>query len=278
LPNDEVVQRGILGLNLTSQGDISSLAPRMRILEDIFLVGSGQIGLSHKKDCHIYLVRCGTEHVLIDAGLGLGTEEILANVRYDGLDPRKISTLLVSHSHADHAGGCHALKSEVGCKVFAPEAESQLIENGSEEDLGLDVTKRAGGYPATYVFAHCAVDKVLKDRELVHVGRCEFETIQVPGHSPGTACFLLRRDGQTVLFSSDVVFVGGTIGLGNWKGSSLTQYRQNIRKLEGLRVDALLPGHWIWTIRDGQEHLDKAIENLGLPYMPPNFQHQHPAY
>jgi len=250
----------------------------MRILEDIFLVGSGQVRLSNKMDCHVYLIDCGGEHVLVDAGVGLGTDEILANVRSLGFDARKIGTILVSHSHADHAGGCTTLKSEIGCKVFAPESESEIIENGSEEDLGLDVTKRAGAYPSNYVFGHCAVDKILKDRDVVRVGRYEFETIQVPGHSPGTACFLLRRNGHTVLFSSDVVFVGGTIGLGNWKGSSLTQYRQNIRRLEGLQVDALLPGHWIWTIRDGQEHLDKAIQNLSLPYMPPNFQHQHPAY
>jgi len=250
----------------------------MRILEDIFMVGSGELRLSNKMDCHIYLVDCGREQVLVDAGIGLAVEEILANVRREAFDPRDISTILVSHSHADHAGGCKALKSETGSDVFAPEGESELIENGSEEDLGLDVTKRVGAYPPTYVFEHCKVDRVLKDREEVRVGQYEFRTIQVPGHSPGVACFLLRRDGQNILFSSDVVFVGGTIGIGNWKGSSLTQYRKNIRKLEALQVDALLPGHFIWTLRYGQEHLDKAIENLSLPYVPPNFQHQHPAF
>jgi len=250
----------------------------MKLLEGVFLVGSGQVGISNRMDCHIYLVDCGTECVLIDAGIGLDTAQILSNIRYEGFDPQKISTLFVSHSHADHAGGCRALKSGTGCDIVAPETESELIEKGSEEDLGLDVTKQAGIYPNTYVYQHCDVDRALKDHELVRAGRYEFETIQIRGHSPGIAGFLLRRDAQTILFSSDIVFVGGTIGLGNWKGSSLTQYRKNIRKLGGLDVDVLLPGHFLWTLRDGQEHLDKAIQNLTSPYVPPNFQHQHPAF
>jgi hypothetical protein len=36
-------------------------------------------------------------------------------------------------------------------------------------------------------------------------------------------------------------------------------------------------GHFLWTLKGGQEHLDKAVEALKLPYPLPNFQHVHPS-
>jgi len=250
----------------------------MKIVEDVFLVGSGQIRLSNAMDCHVYLINGGNELALIDAGVGLDTDLILDNVRQEGFSEKSIRLLLLTHTHADHAGGCKKIKEATGCEVVTSEIEGRLLENGSEEDLGLDVAKRSNIYPKDYIFPHCKVDLTIKDNNVIKVGKYSIRAVLVPGHSRESVCYLLDKDGYKILFSSDTVFFGGTIGLGNWPGSSLEDYRKNIGKLGNLSVDALLPGHFLWTLKDGQFHINKAIENLKLAWVPPAWQHQHPHF
>ena len=53
----------------------------MRIMKDIYLVGSGNFGISNMTDCNVYLVGSEESYALIDAGSGLQTEKILENTR-----------------------------------------------------------------------------------------------------------------------------------------------------------------------------------------------------
>ena len=79
----------------------------MKLTDDVYLVGGGDYGfnLTHRLDCHTYLIDGGGELALVDAGFGPGTDEILDLIRADGYDPARIGKILVTHYHADHAGG-----------------------------------------------------------------------------------------------------------------------------------------------------------------------------
>ncbi len=77
----------------------------MKLTESIALVGSSRFGLSNPFDCSIYAIDCGDGEVLIDAGVGLEPELIEANTRNDGFDPALVKAVLITHTHADHAGG-----------------------------------------------------------------------------------------------------------------------------------------------------------------------------
>lgn len=248
----------------------------MKVARGIFMIGSGQIGLSNPMDCHVYLIDTGGGLALIDAGVGIETEGLLENIRKDGFDPNDLRWLLVTHCHADHAGGSWWIRREVGCEVIAPKIEDAILERGTDRELGLDIAKRSAIYPEDYVFHHCKVDRSVEDGEGLRLGGIQVFIIQVSGHSWGSACYLLESEGWRALFSSDVVFYGGTIGLGNWPGSSLDGYRRDIGKLANLGVKALFPGHFLWTLRDGQRHLDIAVTNLQSAWVPPSWQHNHP--
>jgi hydroxyacylglutathione hydrolase len=250
----------------------------MKIAKDIYLVGDGAIRLSNPLDCHVYLIDGGQKKVLIDAGIGLEPNLIMDNIRSDGFNPAEIDYLVATHCHSDHAGGCKYFREKLSCRVMAPEPEARFIEKGTEQDLGLDVTRYGGTYPRDYVHQPSKIDHKLKDGERIDVGRYQLTAIQVPGHSYGPAVLLMKGGGYAAAFTGDVVFVGGTIGLGNWRGSSLEDYRNNIGKLAGLSVEEMFPGHFLWTLKGGQEHIDKAIEALKLPYPPPNFGHAHPSF
>lgn len=242
-------------------------------------MGDGQLRLSNRLDCHIYLIDGGRLKALIDCGAGVEPERIVANIREDGLDPKGLDLVILTHSHPDHAGGAKFFQEECGAEILVPEPEQKFLEAPQPElEEAIQITKRTGIYPEDYQFTYCKADRALKDQETLDLGRYQVQVIVVPGHSPGIAALLLTGEGRRALFSSDILFFGGTIGLGNWPTSSLKQYRENIGRLAGLRVEELYPGHFLWTLEAGQEHIDRAVEALQLAWPPPMWSHQHPAY
>lgn len=95
--------------------------------------------------------------------------------------------------------------------------------------------------------------------------------ILLKGHSPGLLCYFLKTAEKNVLFTSDQVFINGAIGLLNCPGSELNDYRKDIGKLADLQVDAIFPGHRLFVLSNGQEHIDKAIESLSKVFVPTTF-------
>ena len=122
----------------------------MKITPHVYLVGSSELGISGEGDCHVYLVDAGTELILVDSGDGSGIGEILSQVRREGLDPARISHVFLTHAHRDHAGGLEALRQELkqigerDIVAVASREEADLLSQGSEEALGLDLIGFAG--------------------------------------------------------------------------------------------------------------------------------------
>jgi hydroxyacylglutathione hydrolase len=243
----------------------------MRIAKSIALVGSSRFGLSNPYDCSIYAVDCGDGIVLVDTGSGLEPELVEANMRQDGFDPDRIVMILITHTHADHAGGCYWWKQRTGCHLAVPEGERGWIEGAQEIGPVLEVAKRAGIYPQDYELKTAEVDVGLRDGQVLEVGRCQFRAIEVAGHIPHHMCYEAELDGRRVLFSGDAVMYGGALLLQNVPGCSLDDYRRDMPKLADLAIDSLLPGHGIFIVRNGQEHIDRAIGYLAQLGVPPNF-------
>jgi len=248
----------------------------MQILDDVYLVGSGRtgLGLSDEYDCHIYLLDGGDEAALIDAGSGVAVEPLLRNIAAHGFALSKVRTLILTHAHADHGGGSAALRARLGCRVLVSEAEAAILETADAEASGLNVALPFGIYPPGYTMPPCPVDRRLRDGDTVTVGRYTLQVIATPGHSPGSLCYLATVAGRQVLFSGDVVqfcpVAGqtGWISLLNCPGTSLDAYRQSVRKLAGRGVDVLLPGHRLFTLKNGQRVIDvviKGFEGLAIP-------------
>lgn len=250
----------------------------MKVSEDVYLVGSGAIGLSNPLDCHVYLLADKQGLALIDAGAGLDTDQILTNVANEGFDPHDIRYLIVTHCHTDHAAGARHVKSQTSCEVVSSSEEKPYIEHGSDEELGLGVCKKSKWYPDDLTYKHCKIDRSLNDKDILSLGAHKISPVVLSGHSYGVLCLLVESGNRRMFFSSDSVFLNGTIGLGNWPGCSLDAYRANISKLRDLQVDELYPGHMLWTLREGQNHLDKAIDNLTYGWIPPIGGHNHPVY
>ncbi|MBM7717275.1 MBL fold metallo-hydrolase [Siminovitchia sp. FSL H7-0308] len=242
----------------------------MQLTKNVFLVGSGEIGLSNEYDCHVYLVNGDNDALLIDAGVGIDSEKIKENVQ-KYVPWEKVSRVICTHSHADHSGGATFFQKE-GKEVWLSEEEYNWMNDQRDEvEWALRLAKNAGGYPEDYVFTYFEPDHVMNETEMISCGALRLQPIYVRGHSPGMYCFLMKTDEGNVLFASDFVFIHGDIGLLNAPGSDLASYREDIKKLSGLHVDALFSGHRLFLLQNGQAHIQKAIEQLNKVIVPSTF-------
>jgi hydroxyacylglutathione hydrolase len=243
----------------------------VQLAERIHLVGSGAFGfdLSDPYDCHVYLLDGSSELALIDLGAGMGTEQIVANVERAGFDPARITRLLCTHSHGDHAGGAAHMRSLLPRASLALSNEAaEVIAAGDERGASLDVAKAAGIYPADYRLEPCTVNERLREGDRVTVGDLTLECIDTPGHSSGHLSFLLDHGRRRSLFAGDVVFHGGTILLQNIHDCSLQALVSSLRKLRSLAIDALFPGHLAFSLQNGQRHIERANEILDTLLVP----------
>ncbi len=231
--------------------------------ENVTLVGSGELGLSHYLDCHVYLLHSDGQSALIDAGAGVEPERLISNLR------APLDYLLLTHTHGDHAGGVAAIQKALRPQAAASQWEMQMLESGSDDDLGLTQARFAGTYPPDFSLTHTRGDIVLQHGENLQLGRLTITALLTPGHTRGSLCYLVATPTGTLLFSGDTVFWGGLIQLLNTPGSEISDYRRGAQALAGLGVDYLFPGHGLWALGNGQAHIDKMLYYFRRSAVPP---------
>jgi glyoxylase-like metal-dependent hydrolase (beta-lactamase superfamily II) len=241
----------------------------VQLHEQVSLIGSGELGLTHYLDCHVYLLHDGDEYAMIDAGSGLHSEKLTENLKHAVADLSHLRYLLLTHCHGDHAGGVHMIQKVCSPQVMSSEWEVRMLESGSDDDLGLTQARFAGTYPPDYRFTHAKAGRTLNDGDELQLGRLKIRTIPTPGHTRGSVCYRVDTPGDRLLFSGDTVFWGGLIQLLNTPGSEISEYRTGVQRLQKLGVDCLFPGHGLWALCNGQAHIDKMLYYFKRSAVPP---------
>ena len=152
--------------------------------------------------------------------------------------------------------------------VYLSHAVARFLREGDEQGVSLDVAKEAGIYPPDYALEPCEVDVELADADTIAVGELTLQVLDTPGHSDGHVSLVLEHGGRRALFAGDVIFFGGKILLQNIYDCRLDAEIRSLRRLRELSVDALLPGHLGFSLRDGQRHIERANEVLDRLLIP----------
>ena len=142
----------------------------------------GQIGTN------CYVVRAhpdAGEVVVVDPG---GDADTLLS----GLGDARCAAILVTHCHWDHLGAVADVAERTSAPVYVSETESLVLERADEFYPGLGVRPYEP-------------DVRLEGGETLELAGLTFETLRVPGHSPGHLAF----HADDAVFSGDVLFAGG---------------------------------------------------------------------
>ncbi len=198
-----------------------------KVCKDVYQVGGADI--SHHYDCSVYLLDAG-DLLLIDSGAGMSFDKLISNMEKLGFDPKKLKSILVTHSHIDHIGSLHRFQKEFGAKIIAHELDADEIEG----DGGI----AAKAYGVSYT--PCHVDLRIKGaEETLQVGKYELKVIHIPGHTPGSIAAYVDIDKQRVLFGQDI---HGPY-YPAW-GADPALAKLSLQKLIDLKADILCEGHF----------------------------------
>lgn len=242
----------------------------MQLTERVHLVGSGVLGLNttHEHDCNAYLVDGGGEYALVDTGCGYDTSRLLEMIAEGGFDMARLGGILVTHKHADHAGGAAALKRASDAPVHATEETAGALADEDAFNLSLERARRTGAYPADYRFQATSVEHVVRAGDAIAVGDLRLTVLETPGHCAGHCSYLLEEGNRTVLFSGDALLPGGQIILQPIADCSIEATLASIERLEDVRPDVLLPGHFAPALREGYRHVDFALARIRAGKLP----------
>lgn len=197
-------------------------------------------------DAAIYLMDFDGELVLIDAGAGRSSSQIVRNIEMLGLNPVDLSCLILTHCHIDHIGSAPFFKKQYNTKILIHELDAGAVEKG-------DSRKTAANWYGT-TFPPTAVDRKLKgEQETLKFGSEELHCLHTPGHTPGSISLYLDRKGKRVLFGQDI---HGPFNRDF--GSDIEDWKKSMKKLLSLDADILCEGHF--GIFQSKENVRSYIE------------------
>ena len=226
-----------------------------------------------------YLIRHAAGAVLVESGPGSTLSALQAGLAQEGLSPRDITHVLLTHIHLDHAGAAGWL-SRHGAQVFVhPNGAAHML---NPEKLIASATRIYGDRMDTLwgeflpVLEHQLA--VPQDAEEIVIGNLRFVAVNTPGHAEHHYSYLF----EDLCFSGDVggVRIPGypylrapmpppELHFGRW--------RESITRLRSLKFARIAPTHFgifddvDWHLNELQRNLDASEKWLEetMPADPP---------
>jgi len=211
---------------------------------------------------NVYLLE-GEPLTLVDTGPRLEDAEaaLRRGLKDLGHSVADLEQILLTHGHVDHTGLAETLRAESGAKLLVPESDRAIVERFEEtfadrrKRFSLELTK-AGAPEGTCDLVDdfmewirglggpARVDGSIREGDVILAGGRELKALHTPGHSAGSTCFLTV---EGTLFSGDTIIreITPNAAFGGADGVSvgLVDYLASLRRLQGLPVADILPGH-----------------------------------
>lgn len=172
-----------------------------------------------------YIIASDGEGVVIDCGVP--HEQIIEAANKVGI---KIKYILLTHGHIDHIIYLDSLRKATGAQVLIHEEDKDMITNPMHNMgifLGVEgIFKKADG--------------IIKDGDIINVGKETIEVIHTPGHTRGGVCFKLFHN----IFTGDTLFKT-SIGRTDFEGGNMREILNSIKEKIMIFQDntIIYPGH-----------------------------------
>lgn len=185
---------------------LSSLVRRVVAPNPSMLTGRGT---------NTYLVGAG-DVAIIDPG---PDDARHVNALRDALSGERVTAILLTHTHPDHAPAASGLSRATGAPVraFIPQ-----------------------GRPAAPATLPGVAVQPLQDGEIVAAAGVTLRALYTPGHASDHVCFLLEE--EPALFSGDLINSGTTVLIAPPDGD-MAVYMHSLERLRGFALARIYPGH-----------------------------------
>ncbi|MFM8411394.1 MAG: MBL fold metallo-hydrolase [Alphaproteobacteria bacterium] len=234
---------------------VARLRPISRHVAAVDLHGRFQVA--------VFLVRHEQGLALVDAGFP-GWEYAVLTAAESLPQPNRITTVLLTHAHADHVGAAAAIVAQTEAEVVCGAAEKDYVEGRSLSRSARGVLPRlvlaVQHWTNRGKVAPIRVDRTVRDGDLV----CGLRVVEVPGHTPGQIAFVHERD--RVLLCADALFnVGERLGYDPVPGMTADVARADatLRRLADLGIADVVPSHGPAILGDGPERIRRFLAERG---------------
>ena len=226
-----------------------------------------------------YLIRHADGAILIESGPGSTLSALQAGLAKEGLSPRDVTHVLLTHIHLDHAGASGWLASH-GAEIYVhPVGAPHMLR---PEKLIASATRIYGDRMDVLWGEFLPVPesqlKVPNDAEVIKIGNMEFVPINTPGHAEHHYSYLF----EDVLFCGDV----GGVRIPGYPylrvpmpppELHIERWHESIARLRREKFARIAPTHFgvfddpAWQLNEVEKGLDSASRWLEetMPGNPP---------
>ena len=197
-------------------------------------------------DSNMWFIPVGKRGFVFDPNI---SEELLPLFKKLGTTNVQI---VLTHEHYDHTTGVEWLQSQIEAKVFCQEDCSKYISSGKgnsprlvamalkTKDL-VDGGHRCDDFMAAYKPYTLKADETFGEKGKVTIDDVSFDSYSTPGHSPGSACYILDNK---FVFTGDSL-IQNTPTILRFRTSNKESYeRVTLPFLKSLDKNMLVfPGH-----------------------------------
>jgi glyoxylase-like metal-dependent hydrolase (beta-lactamase superfamily II) len=170
--------------------------------------------------------------ILIDPARG--EREALATIREQGL---KVLEILNTHGHEDHVFDNASLKERTRARLAIHRADAYRLDPATRPPVVLDAPKSIA-------------DDLIEEGPLAYLRDLELQAIHTPGHTEGSTCFYLPKEG--LLFSGDLLFAGN-VGRADLPGGDERQMEASLARVAAMPPGTrVFPGHGPATTIGGE--------------------------
>ncbi len=217
-----------------------------------------------------FLVTDGRQNVLVDTGIKFRRQALQRGLGRLGIE--RISLLVLTHAHYDHAGNAAMIKNDYGAAVLVHRSEAQALESGENAAIqgtkGLTrfIARLAARHPRPLGYPPCKPD-ILID-ETYDLRDAEFDAfdaylLHTPGHTPGSMSLIV--DGEIALVG-DALFGVAPRSIYPPIASDPAAVLESWKKLLATGCRIFLPTHGRGRIKSA---LERGLRRRSKPEEPP---------
>ena len=231
-----------------------------KVTNDLWYLGREETG--------VYYLEGRDGAVMINGAMSYILPDVLAQMKEFGLDPGKLTKLLILHSHFDHVGivpylkrtypGIEVVASAPAWEVFSKPKAIEIMNSFSQLSAR-EVNATEALKPYDLEWRNDITGSAVRDGDKIDLGGLMLQIIATPGHSNCSICAYEPK--MKALFASDTVGVPFKDTLFPSMNTNVHQYLESLLKLRPLPVSYLCLDHYGYmTGEEAQRFTDLTFE------------------